>query len=1115
MKRAVEPEFLTRVSGDLCSSKVIALRKMACTKVTMKNMLKKGAMVLGLLFAISPTPAAETLPSDPDLSGIVQVLGQPRADCATAAEPDGTDVEHADGLGAVPVTDRAPLPAAAVALEPKDAGKPLSRPAANLGRYIIETWQTEHGLPQTTVTSIAQTRDGYLWVGTLNGLARFDGVHFKVFSAASTPELGSARIKYLFGDREGGLWISLLKGGVVRLQDGRFTRVALPESAAGAPLGIDTILEDETGGMLLKAEDHRVIRWADGQYLVASTNWPPDAMSGSSMREDAQGRLWLSTAEWLYRLEGGRLRPMLKGKELHAQNLFHSPSRSGGYWITTQDQVGLWRDGQGFAAAGATAWVTRELLHGIEDGEGQLWLATQGRGLLCYRTNGPMQQFTTKEGLGSDFVRQIFADAEGDVWVGTDSGGLNRLRRALFKVYAAAQGLTSDRVTSVCEGPEGDVWVGTDGNGVNRLRWDVASLADRTPEAGLVRVGALLADRQGRIWMSGRTGGISWWQGDRFGRIGGFASTNAATFGLFEDSRDGIWLGQENTTRIVRLSGETNSVLDLPKPMPPVNIRCLAEDAAGGMWFGTDGSGLLRWQHGRWTHFTRHDGLGSDFVWSLHVEPKGCLWIGTAGGGLCRFKDGKLATCTTRQGLLNDVICHIADDGRGNFWFGSHRGVFRASQAELNQFADGALVRIECVPYGKSDGLPALECAGGFQPAGCKTRDGRLWFPTVKGLAVVDPAVVATSSVVPPVYLEELIVDGQTVNLPDTGLKASRQTATTSSLQIGPGHRRYEFRYTGLSFSAPEGVRFRTRLEGLDQEWTEAGTSRVASYSRLPPGRYTFKVRACNRDGVWNQTGASLAFTVMPFFWQTGWFLWVSFGGFATVVGGAAWFVARRRDQRRIERLERITALEQERSRIARDIHDDLGANLTRIAWLSELADTDKAMPDRVEAHSRKISGYARQMVRSLDEIVWAVNPRNDTLQSLAQYLTYHAHEYFDPTAVNCRLEIPSDLPAMSLPSETRHDLFLALKEALNNVLKHAAASEARIRLSIVDTVLTLAVEDNGRGFDPAALPPGRPGHGLENLRQRIEGLGGQFQCESAPGRGTRLTFTLKLPDLA
>jgi signal transduction histidine kinase/streptogramin lyase len=702
--------------------------------------------------------------------------------------------------------------------------------------------------------------------------------------------------------------------------------------------------------------------------------------------------------------------------------------------------------------------------------------------------------------------------------VGTDGGGLNRVRRALFKGYGVAQGLTSDRVTSVCEGPGGEVWVGTDGNGVNRLRGEAASLPDQAPEAGLIRVGALLTDRQGRVWMSERTGGIWSWRGDRFGRIGGFASANTATFGLFNDARDGFWLGQEDTTQIVRLSGETNRVLDLPKPMPPVNIRCLAEDAAGGMWFGTDGSGLLRWQHERWTRFTRREGLGSDFVWSLHAEPTGAVWIGTAGGGLSRFKDGKLATCTAQQGLLNDVICHIADDGRGNFWFGSHRGVFRVSQAELNQFADGALARIQGVPYGKSDGLPALECAGGFQPAGCKTHDGRLWFPTVKGLAVVDPAAIVASAVVPPVYLEELTVDGQSVQLPEAGPAlpgTSRQPGSASGLLIGPGHRRYEFRYTGLSFSAPEGVRFRTRLAGLDPEWTEPGEGRVASYSRLSPGRYTFEVRACNRDAVWNQAGASLAFTVLPFFWQTGWFRWLCLAGFALAVGGSAWFVARRRDQRRIERLERLNVLERERSRIARDIHDDLGANLTRIAWLSDLVDADKAMPDLVEGHSRKIGGYASQMVRSLDEIVWAVNPRNDTLQSLAQYFTHHAHEYFDPTSVNCRLEIQQDLPAMPIPSEIRHDLFLALKEALHNIHKHAAATEACVRLTVTNAALTLVVEDNGRGFDPAARPAGRAGHGLENLRQRIQSLGGQFRCESGPGRGTRLTFAVKLPDPA
>jgi signal transduction histidine kinase len=252
---------------------------------------------------------------------------------------------------------------------------------------------------------------------------------------------------------------------------------------------------------------------------------------------------------------------------------------------------------------------------------------------------------------------------------------------------------------------------------------------------------------------------------------------------------------------------------------------------------------------------------------------------------------------------------------------------------------------------------------------------------------------------------------------------------------------------------------------------------------------------------------------VLPHFWQTGWFLLVSLAGFTAGVGGAGWAAARQRSRRRIQRLEQVNAWERERSRIARDIHDELGSNLTRIAWLSELAGADKTLPDRVEVHSRKIGGYARQMVQSLDEIVWAVNPANDTLQSLAQYLTHLAHEHLDPTSINCRLEIPPNLPAVALPSEVRHDLFLAAKEALHNILKHAEANEARIRLAVADGKLSLVVEDNGRGFDPAAPSPSRPGHGLGNLRQRLEHLGGQFLCESAPGRGTRLTFTVKVPD--
>jgi len=290
---------------------------------------------------------------------------------------------------------------------------------------------------------------------------------------------------------------------------------------------------------------------------------------------------------------------------------------------------------------------------------------------------------------------------------------------------------------------------------------------------------------------------------------------------------------------------------------------------------------------------------------------------------------------------------------------------------------------------------------------------------------------------------------------------------------------------------------------------------RNSLYAQVPPGHYRFEVTACNSDGIWNKTGAALDLTAEPFWWETAWFHVAGPLAAAGLLGGAILLGLHRRHRRQIERLELLQATERERARIAQDLHDDLGAGLTRIAWLSELTDTDKTLPDKVEIHARKIGGDARQMVRSLDEIVWAVNPRNDTLQSLAQYLTHLAHEYLGPTPVNYRLDIPSDLPAVALSSEIRHDLCLATKEALHNTLKHAAASEACIHLSVAVGVLTLVFEDNGRGFDPAALPPGRAGHGLANLRQRLENLGGRFQCASAPGHGTRLTFTLILPDPA
>ncbi len=600
-------------------------------------------------------------------------------------------------------------------------------------------------------------------------------------------------------------------------------------------------------------------------------------------------------------------------------------------------------------------------------------------------------------------------------------------------------------------------------------------------------------------------------KGERFESPGELSPITAPVVALYEGKQGEVWIGttvglhRYEAGKLTWFAGKEQLVLP--------DVRAMVESPDGTLWFGMLGGGLGCLRDGALKQFRKLDGLSSDFVLALYAEADGTLWIGTSDNGLCRLKQGKFATISIAQGLLASIISQIADDGAGNLWMGSHHGILRASKADLNRCADGELKTIRCLSYGKAEGLASQKCSGGFQPGVCKTADGRLWFPTAKGLAIIDPGSFTTNTVPPPVVIEELLVEGQPVKFP-VPTAADRGADSASVLQIPPGKQRFELRYTGLSFAAPDKVRFRHKLQGLESEWVDAGTRRVAEYSYLPPGTYNFRVIACNNDDVWNEEGASLSFRVLPHVWQTWWFKFALAVAAAGAVAALAISVTRLRVRRRLEQLERQRAVERERARIARDIHDDLGASLTRITLLSQSVRSELESDHRAGADVDQIYSTARELTRSMDEIVWAVNPQHDTMDSLVTYLGRFAQNFLHVAGIRCRLDLPLDLPALALTAEIRHNVFLAFKEALHNVVKHAKATEVRLSLELRPEGFMLVIADNGRGFTwhPGQGPATEPadgqrlasGNGLTNMQKRLEEIGGCCGWDTAPGEGTR-----------
>ncbi len=1060
-----------------------------------------------------------------------------------AAQPHPAVVANEDGdleVFAVDVKDKAVINHRRQISRASDWLDWASLDAPNF-HYTSRTWQTDEGLPHNNVQAIAQTRDGYLWVGTLAGLVRFDGLNFTVFGSEVAPELQDASITALCSDHQGSLWIGTDGAGLVRLNGGAFSHYGKTNGLAGDFL---RAIYEAKDGALWFGTTTGMSRYRDGKFTSYARREGLLSDVVRALHEDRVGNLWIATGGGLNRLSAGTMDKFLMPNNLPNDSVRCIWQDNGGrVWIGSNNGM-LWYNWfwmHSFYAYNTKYGLSDTFVSAIcDDHEGNLWVGTYS-GLNRFH-EGRFYAQLNDEGVPFDKVNTLFEDHEGNLWVGSRDG-LARLTPKRFTAYTRQQGLTHNNVTSVLQDRTGSLWLGTWGGGLNRIKDEKATAysttvataanvvnettsTNRLPESLVL---SLCEGHDGSLWAGadfdggltrfkdGRTTHYTW----RDGLI------NAALRVIHEDRTGVLWLG---TSRgLCRFQDGKFTQYPASNHLAGEAVRAICEDHAGRLWFGSEG-GLSLYESNRFTRFTTRDGLSDNRVLALYEDKHQNLWIGTAAGGLNRVslapgpapqkasQDPEArfgfypSHFTTQQGLFSDEIFAILEDDQGWLWMSCSKRVFRVRREDLLKLESGKLRSVASTAYGKADGLETTQCNGIAQPAGWKARDGRLWFPTSKGLVSVNPDTLKPNSAPPRVFIERVRADKQPAGASVGEWVSGSLMPThppTAPLVIAPGRGELEFRYTALHFQAPEEIRFKCQLEGVDAEWVDAGTRRTAHYYNVSPGTYRFHVIACNQEGLWNEQGAAVALVLRPHLWQTWWYR----GSAALLVlgaaSGSALFFTRRRMQRKLERLEQRHAIEKERGRIAKDIHDDLGSSLTRIMMLGERAEDGLGKREDVALHVGKIVATARGSVQALDEIVWAVNPENDTLEGLVEYISHYADEFFENTTVGCRLDIPVHLPSLTISAEVRHDIFLVVKEAFNNIAKHSRASEVHVEISVADSTLRILVEDNGCGFDPSHPPAARKGNGLGNMHKRIETLGGQLELTSAPAQGTRLKLTL------
>ncbi len=962
-----------------------------------------------------------------------------------------------------------------------------------------------------------------MWFGTADGLNKYDGYDITVFRhrELDSNSLSSSTIRTLYEDRSGNLWVGTSRGLDIYDRDrGKFHRINLQGPAPPGMTNGDvySIFEDSSG-----------VLWLSGDAGVLSFN-PQSGRAGycrgavsTFVQGGRQGQIWVGSVAGLKRLK--RDNTALEEVPLQGEggvNLNHiridalAEDLAGHALVGTLGQ-GVYRASVLGASLSEVARFDEIPIKNVralqQDASGVVWLGGLDEGLVRYdETDGSMARCLSDSrnpaSITSNNVTCLVLDRSGLLWIGTDGGGVNKIdpRPRKFILYrhdpAGAPGLSGDFVKSIFEDRNGILWIGTYLEGLNKLdrktrQWTRFTHNPREPQSiSGNTVTSICEDGDHALWFGTDdgldrydrgTGRFTHYKG-QLGSLNGVKISNSIT--VLHLSADGtLWIGTEQGI------GRYNRTEDAFIWYGTILTRSIFDGPEGSVWVGGY-SAIYKFdpKSGSFAEINNPTGDGGTIsnatVRAGVLLPDGSLWIGTQ-EGLNRYDpvSGTFTRYYAQEGFTSDFIYGILSDSRGNLWISTNEGI-SSFDVRLKKFRH----------YGIDDGLQSEEFNTG---AFSRSSSGEMFFGGIQGFNSFFPDSIRDNPTVPAVVLTAFKKFDQDITL---GVDLARLREIT----LRYDETIFSLRYAGLEYTNPSRNQYAYQLAGFEKDWISGGRRREVRYTHLDPGEYTFRVKASNNDGVWGEQPLEVRITIVPPFWKTSWFLGGSLIVGLAIVAGTARYVSQLKLRRTVQRLEQEHALERERARISKDMHDDVGASLTRITLLSDMASREAKGSDHASASIEKISGLAREVVANLDEIVWAVDPKNDTLDSLAAYITEYTSAYFESVPVHCRFDLPDKIPPHHLSADMRHNIFRAVKEALHNILKHSHATEVRLAFKLQDSSLEIVIADNGIGFSPEKSS--RFSDGLANMRKRMDDIKGSFAVVSKPGDGSTVTLHVRLP---